>query len=92
MELTNEQINEIIQEAQRYYIAKPRRACVSSESSFVYERIWNAGNPKFATMYWNWVTMGMHRDLFNEETKRLQEELKKIDHKFVMPEWGTYGT
>ena len=79
----------LIRQAQTEQIANPTRACVNTESSFVYNRLISV-NVNLATRYWNHIC---RRASFNDEAAdNNQIKLKRIDAGFSMPAWGTSGT
>ena len=86
----------ILAEAMKLQLAKPNRAVVNTEASFVRYRLEVAGHEKLAREYWNWVVC--HREwrkanpIFGLEVLELQEKLDAIDDSYRMPSWGTYGT
>lgn len=74
-------------------LAKPNRAVVNGESSFVRERLDKAGHETLGREYWNWVcSYWEHNPIFGEEVLTLQHQLDAIDKQSSMPSWGTYGT
>jgi len=85
-----EVIKQII-EAQEAQLAKPARACVNSESSFVAQRLRQSGFAEAAKLYWNWVTTDK-RAITDVKVIELEAALKVIDSHFTMPDWGCRGT
>lgn len=81
---------EQIIEAQQEQLAKPARAVVNSECSFVCEKLRNRGYDKAAALYWSF-TCGTAK-IKNVKVNRLHKQLRDIDSQSTMPEWGTYGT
>lgn len=92
MDMTESEVRQILIEAMKAQLEKPNRAIVSSESSFVAQRLRESGYPKIAERYWYWVCKHKRNvEEFGEEIYNLQVELDKIS-RFDMPSWGTYGT
>jgi hypothetical protein len=90
--MTDQEVCEIIAQAQRQQLAKPAKACVNSEAAFVQTRIYNMGHKDIASKYWSWHCMHNYEVGYNEEVRMLQQQLRAIDKQFEMPAWGTYGT
>ena len=86
----------IIAEAMKLQLAKPNRAVVNGEASFVRSRLEVAGHEKLAREYWSWVVSHPEwrkaNPVFGLEVLELQEKLDEIDNSCTMPAWGTYGT
>lgn len=89
--MTEQEACDLVAEAQREQIKKPKRAVVNSESAFVAQRLRDAGHHELAARYWNWVCSSPQFE-FNETVQELQEKLEEIDRRVSMPAWGTYGT
>lgn len=81
----------LVIEAQYAQLASPNRAVVNSESSFVAQRLRDAGHYQLATRYWNYVCRVGGLD-FGDEVRSNEVKLKSIDNEYAMPAWGTYGT
>jgi len=83
-------------QAMEAQLAKPNKAVVNSESSFVRYRIEVAGDQALAREYWNWAISSEEwrrkNPIFGLEVLELQEKLDAIDATVSMPSWGTYGT
>lgn len=89
--LSDQQHIELIIDAQKQQLKKPTRSVVNGESSFVRQRLIDAGHSKTASLYWSWVT-GNKRLITDEDVIRLQKQLEAIDQKSSMPDWGRAGT
>jgi hypothetical protein len=84
---------EILIEALENQVARPARAVVNFEASFVRDRLQNAGHDDLARRYWSWTCSNWRANpIFGPEVLALQKELESIDRQSTMPSWGTYGT
>lgn len=90
MTYTNEELTALKLEMERR-IQNPARACVNSESSFVFYDLQNQGYERIARAYWSWVCSS-RKDTpeFGQEILDLQRKLNKTEN--TIPDWGTYGT
>lgn len=76
-------------EAQTAQLAKPARAMVNAECSFVKERLTKAGYTDAAKLYWDWVTT--YRNKITDPTViALEAQLKQCNS--AIPSWGISGT
>ena len=83
----------VLVEMMKAQIAKPAKACVNFEASFVRSNLANAGYDELARQYWNWFcTKSRTAEIFGSEVVRLQEVLDAIDKGCTLPSWATYGT
>ena len=73
---------EILKNALKEQIAKPCKAIVNSESAFVQDKLFKAGQSVLASSYWKWVCSGLNNTYnpgFDLEIVELQNQLNQID-------------
>ena len=84
---------QILINAMKAQLEKPTRAVVNGESSFVRQRLSDAGQHDLAKQYWYWICSAWQaHPIFGDEVLALQHQLDAIDKQSTMPSWGTYGT
>ena len=90
------EVRQIVENFISAQISNPLLLGGKSECIAVWQRLIDNGYTEVAGRYLDWACRSASKDEdydeFGEKAFKLQKILNSIEHNFVMPSWGTYGT